>query len=215
MSIDILKMNSVKHLTTTPNAEATMIYIARVSNPANQDNEVYSKLISYCIKHEHWSVFEHAYMTLEITTTRAISAQLMRHRSFVFQEFSQRYATIDFSSFDLPELRAKHPTNRQSSIDSPELIERFYPDMSNCVNASVDLYNRMLESGVAPETARFVLPMCAPTKLYMTGNCRSWIHYIQLREANGTQNEHRDIALECKEVFISQFPFVSEALNWR
>lgn len=195
-----------------------MAYVARVSNPSNQDNEKYSGLLKYCIKHNHWSVFEQSYMTLEIETTRAIAAQILRHRSFTYQEFSQRYADSSLlgNKIKLPELRRQDTKNRQNSIDDldPFTVQNLELQMQTLFDSSMSLYQQMLNRGVAKECARNVLPLCVGTKIYMTGSCRSWIHYINLRSANGTQKEHMDIALGCKEVFIEQFPAVSEALEW-
>ena len=195
-----------------------MAYVARVSNPSNQDNEKYSGLLKYCIKHNHWSVFEQSYMTLEIETTRAIAAQILRHRSFTYQEFSQRYADSSLLGkvIPLPELRRQDTKNRQNSIDDldPFVVQNLELQMQTLFDSSMALYQQMLERGVAKECARNVLPLCTPTKIYMTGSCRSWIHYINLRSANGTQKEHMDVALACKEVFKEQFPSVSEALEW-
>ena len=209
---------TVKLISITPDAEKMMAYVARVSNPSNQDNEKYSGLLKYCIKHNHWSVFEQSYMTLEIETTRAIAAQILRHRSFTYQEFSQRYAdsSILGEKIKLPELRRQDTKNRQNSIDDLDefMVQKFQMQMNTLFDSSMALYQQMLEAGVAKECARMVLPLCTPTKIYMTGSCRSWIHYITLRSANGTQKEHMDIALACKEVFKEQFPSVSEALEW-
>ena len=194
-----------------------MAYIARVSNPSNQDNDNYSGLLKYCIKHNHWSVFEQSTMTLEIETTRAIAAQILRHRSFTFQEFSQRYAsTNELPEYDLPELRRQDLKNRQNSTDDldPEIVDKLNKQMITLFSSAVSLYNQMLESGVAKECARMVLPLCTPTRIYMTGSCRSWIHYINLRSAHGTQKEHMIIAEACRKVFTEQFPSVSEALEW-
>ena len=194
-----------------------MAYIARVSNPSNQDNDNYSGLLKYCIKHNHWSVFEQSTMTLEIETTRAIAAQILRHRSFTFQEFSQRYAsTNELPEYNLPELRRQDLKNRQNSTDDldPEIVDKLNKQMITLFSSAVSLYNQMLESGVAKECARMVLPLCTPTKIYMTGSCRSWIHYINLRSAHGTQKEHMIIAEACRKVFTEQFPSVSEALEW-
>ena len=174
----------VKLVTVTPEAEATMGYVARVSNPANQDNPNVAGLLAYCIKHEHWSVFEQSFMTLEIETTRAIAAQILRHRSFTFQEFSQRYADTNLLSqhIPVPELRRQDTKNRQNSIDDldPFLVQRMELQMQTLFDSSMALYNQMLEAGVAKECARFVLPLATPTRLYMTGSVRSWIHYICL-----------------------------------
>ena len=208
----------VKLVSVTPDAEQTMAYIARVSNPKNQDNEKYAGLLRYCIKHNHWSVFEQSTMTLEISTTRAIAAQILRHRSFTYQEFSQRYADSSLLSekIPLPELRRQDTKNRQNSIDDldPFITQKLEMQMQTLFDSSMALYQQMLDSGVAKECARNVLPLCVPTKIYMTGSCRSWIHYITLRTANGTQKEHMQVAEDAKTVFMEQFPTVSEALEW-
>ena len=208
---------NVKLITVTPDAEQLMAYVARVSNPSNQDNEKYAGLLKYCIKHNHWSVFEQSTMTLEIETTRAIAAQILRHRSFTFQEFSQRYAaSTALGDIDLPELRRQDEKNRQNSTDDldPEMVEKFNKQMITLFSSAKSLYEQMLSQGVAKECARMVLPLCTPTRIYMTGSCRSWIHYINLRSAHGTQKEHMDIANACRKVFTEQFPSVSEALEW-
>ena len=208
---------NVKLVSITPDAEKMMAYIARVSNPSIQDNENYSGLLRYFIKHNHWSVFEQSTMTLEIETTRAIAAQILRHRSFTFQEFSQRYAqTNSLGDIELPELRRQDLKNRQNSTDDleSEIVEKLNKQMITLFSSSQSLYNQMIESGVAKECARMVLPLCTPTRIYMTGSCRSWIHYINLRSAHGTQKEHMDIAKACQKVFTEQFPSVSEALDW-
>ena len=208
---------NVKLITVTPDAEQLMAYVARVSNPSNQDNEKYAGLLKYCIKHNHWSVFEQSSMTLEIETTRAIAAQVLRHRSFTFQEFSQRYAaSTALGDIDLPELRKQDLKNRQNSTDDldPKMVEKFEKQMITLFSSSKALYEQMLSQGVAKECARMVLPLCTPTRIYMTGSCRSWIHYINLRSAHGTQKEHMEIAEACRKVFIEQFPSVSEALEW-
>ena len=208
---------TVKLISITPDAEQTMAYIARVSNPSNQDNEKYAGLLKYCIKHNHWSVFEQSSMTLEIETTRAIAAQILRHRSFTYQEFSQRYAaSTTLGDIDLPELRRQDEKNRQNSTDDldPELVDKLNKQMITLFSSSKALYESMLKQGVAKECARMVLPLCTPTRIYMTGSCRSWAHYINLRSAHGTQKEHMLIANACKKVFVEQFPSVSEALEW-
>ena len=209
---------TVKLISITPDAEKTMAYIARVSNPANQDNENYAKLLAYCIKHNHWSVFEQSSMTLEIETNRGIAAQILRHRSFTFQEFSQRYADTNLLSTDIPvpELRRQDTKNRQNSINDLEEENVFVMNkmIQDLFRDAQDVYNYLLSQGVAKECARFVLPLATPTRIYMTGSCRSWIHYINLRSAHGTQKEHMDIALACREVFKQQFPSVAEALEW-
>ena len=204
-------------ISVTPDAEQHMAYVARVSNPKNQDNDKFAGLLKYCIKHQHWSVFEQSSMTLEIETTRGIAAQILRHRSFTYQEFSQRYADSNLlGEIELPELRRQDDKNRQNSIDDlePEVVEKFNRQMNTLFSSAFGLYNQMLQAGVAKECARFVLPLATPTKIYMTGSCRSWIHYINLRSAHGTQKEHMDIANACKKIFIEQFSSVSEALEW-
>jgi thymidylate synthase (FAD) len=209
---------TVKLISITPDAEKTMAFIARVSNPANQDNENYAKLLAYCIKHNHWSVFEQSSMTLEIETTRGIAAQILRHRSFTFQEFSQRYADTNLIAEDipLPELRRQDTKNRQNSTDDlpADLKIELYSKIQDHFDAAQNLYKELLEADVAKECARFVLPLAVPTRIYMTGSCRSWIHYINLRSAHGTQKEHMVIAEACKKVFTEQFPAVAEALEW-
>ena len=211
-------MNSVKLVTVTPEAEKTMGYVARVSNPNNQENPEVAGLLRYCIKHNHWSVFEQAHMTLEIETTRAIAAQILRHRSFTYQEFSQRYADSSMLSTHIPmfEFRRQDTKNRQNSIDDIDeftqqelqiAVQRFFSE-------AMDLYQQMLRLGIAKECARMVLPLATPTRIYMTGSVRSWIHYIDLRSAHGTQKEHMDIANDAKRVFCEQFPICAEALEW-
>ena len=208
---------NVKLVSITPDAEKTMAYIARVSNPSNQDNEKFAGLLKYCIKHQHWSVFEQSTMTLEIETTRAIAAQILRHRSFTFQEFSQRYAkSNELGKIELPDLRKQDLKNRQNSTDDldPFVKQKLEAQMITLFSSAQSLFNQMIDEGVAKECARMVLPLCTPTKIYMTGSCRSWIHYIDLRSAHGTQKEHMDIAEACRKVFTEQFPTVSEALEW-
>ena len=209
---------SVKLISVTPDAEQTMAYVARVSNPNNQENPNYAKLLGYCIKHNHWSVFEQAFMTLEIETTRGLAAQCLRHRSFTYQEFSQRYADSSLlaEKIPLPELRLQDHKNRQNSIDAidPWKKQKYEILMQNHFRQGMNLYQQMLEDDIAKECARFVLPLATPTRLYMSGSVRSWIHYITLRSANGTQKEHMDIALECKKIFAEQFPTCAEALGW-
>ena len=209
---------TVKLVSNTPDAEQMMAYIARVSNPSNQENEKYAGLLRYCIKHNHWSVFEQSTMTLEINTTRAIAAQILRHRSFTFQEFSQRYADSSLlrDSIPIPELRRQDEKNRQNSIDDidPEKTKFLKQRIEAYFNEGMDLYNELIREGIAKECSRFVLPLAVPTRLYMTGSIRSWIHYIDLRSANGTQKEHMDIANDAKRVFKEQFPSIAEALEW-
>ena len=209
---------NVKLVSVTPDAEQLMAYIARVSNPSNQDNEKYAGLLKYCIRHNHWSVFEQSTMTLEIETTRAIAAQILRHRSFTFQEFSQRYAaSTALGDIDLPELRKQDLKNRQNSTDDldPEMVEKFEKQMITLFSSAKSLYEQMLSQGVAKECARMVLPLATPTRIYMTGSCRSWVHYINLRSAHGTQKEHMEVAEACRSIFVEQFPTVAEALDWR
>ena len=204
---------STKLIAVTPKAEKTMAYIARVSSP-QQDNPEYSRLLKYCIDHAHWSVFEHASMTVEIATSRTISAQILRHRSFTFSEFSQRYATpLEF----LPQTaRRQAEKNRQSSVDDLTDDVKSWWDKAQQYHwdASKDLYDWAISKGVAKECARAVLPMNTATRIYMTGSVRSWIHYLQLRTAIDTQEEHRTIAESIKKIFVKEFPTVSEALGW-
>ena len=209
---------TVKFVSITPDAEKTMAYIARVSNPKNQDNEKFAGLLKYCIKHNHWSVFEQSSMTLEIETTRGLGAQILRHRSFTFQEFSQRYADTNLLADEIPvpDLRHQDSKNRQNSTDDvpKNKKEDLQDKIAKHFVESMDLYNELLANGIAKECARFVLPLATPTRLYMTGSCRSWIHYINLRSAHGTQKEHMDVVAECRKIFVKQFPSVSEALEW-
>ena len=208
----------IKLVSVTPDAEKTIAYVARVSNPENQENEKFAGLLRYCIKHGHWSVFEQAFMTLEINTTRGLAAQILRHRSFTYQEFSQRYQDVSHIREDipLPELRSQDLKNRQNSVDDvdPAVVERFNSEMRKHFDAGIDLYKSMLHAGIAKECARFVLPLATPTRLYMTGSVRSWIHYINLRSAHGTQKEHMDLVKNVRKVFMEQFPIVSQALDW-
>ena len=209
---------SVRLISVTPDAEKTMGYVARVSNPSNQENPKVAGLLKYCVNHQHWSVFEQAFMTLEIETTRGLAAQILRHRSFTYQEFSQRYADSSLlgDTIPLPELRRQDTKNRQNSTDDmePWLVKWYKWRMERHFQAGMNLYQKMLKDGVAKESARFVLPLATPTRLYMTGSVRSWVHYIELRSGHGTQKEHMDIANACKDVFRAQFPIVSEALGW-
>jgi len=209
---------NVSLVSVSPDAEKHMAYCARVSNPNNQGNDNYAGLLRYCIKHQHWSIFEQAFMTLEINTTRGLAAQILRHRSFTFQEFSQRYADTKLleTNIPLPELRRQDTKNRQNSIDDiPEAQSKMLLGrIQNYFNEGLDLYNELLREGIAKECARFVLPLATPTRIYMSGSVRSWIHYIDLRSGHGTQKEHMEIANECKSIFTEQFPTVSEALDW-
>ena len=209
----------VKLISVTPDAEKTMAYVARVSNPKNQDNEKFAGLLGYCIKHGHWSVFEQAHMTVEINTTRGLAAQILRHRSFTYQEFSQRYADSSLlgDTIPLPELRRQDLKNRQNATDDLDalVVQDFNSKMQRHFVDGMKLYKEMLDVGVAKECARFVLPLATPTRLYMTGSCRSWIHYIELRSAHGTQKEHMNLVENVRSIFTEQFPTVAEALNWQ
>jgi thymidylate synthase (FAD) len=211
-------MNSVKLISVTPEAEKTIAYCARVSNPNNQDQDNYARLLKYCIEHKHWSIFEHGFMTLEINTTRGLAAQILRHRSFTFQEFSQRYADATLLAEEIPlfELRRQDTKNRQNSIDDvdQEIIFKWNSKLREHFAKSKAIYDSMIKDGIAKECARFVLPLATPTRLYMSGNIRNWIHYIELRSSNGTQKEHMIIANNCKTIFVQQFPIISEALGW-
>ncbi len=209
-----MKVNLV---TVTPDAEKQMGYIARVSNPQNQTNPAVAGLLGYCIKHGHWSVFEQAHMTVEIETTRGIAAQILRHRSFTFQEFSQRYANTNLlGEIPVPDLRSQDLKNRQNSNDDipEEQTKRLQDQIARYFAEGLDLYNELIREGVAKECARFVLPLATPTRIYMTGSVRSWIHYIDLRSAHGTQKEHMDIVEEIRGIFKQQFPVCTNALNW-
>ena len=208
-------MSKVTLVHSTKDGDELIAYMARVSNPTNQDNKDSSKLIKYLIKHKHWSPFEMVNMCVEINTTRSISAQILRHRSFSFQEFSQRYASVEELELPSPpELRLQDLKNRQNSIETDEIdtlnwqatIQLHY---SKCYR----LYKNLLKEGIAKECAREVLPMGAPTRLYMNGTLRSWIHYVDLRTANGTQKEHRDIAEACKQLIKTQFPLTYEVIS--
>ena len=211
-------MNKVNLISVTPEAEKHIAYVARVSNPKNQDNEKFAGLLKYCIKHGHWSVFEQAFMTVEINTTRGLAAQILRHRSFTYQEFSQRYADSSLleETIPIPELRRQDEKNRQNSTDDldAKLIHDYRKGIEKHFEEAMWLYKDMLANGVAKECARFVLPLATPTRLYMTGSVRSWIHYIDLRSAHGTQKEHIDVVAAIRCIFICQFPSVSEALGW-
>lgn len=215
-----MKMHSAKLISITPDAEQTCIYCARVSNPNNQDNPEYSKLVKYLIKQKHWSPFEMANMVLEINTTRSVSPQILRHRSFSFQEFSQRYANatdLMLLNRDLMTtmIRSQDFKNKQVSNDNMEenLKKELVEVMYNSYNSSITAYEKLIASGVAKECAREVLPMATPTRLYMNGTLRSWITYIALREKNGTQLEHQKIALSCKKILSQECPIISDALG--
>lgn len=216
MKVELISITKpIKQELSEFSAEELMSYVARVSNPSNQMNtKTSSKLLGYCIKNSHWSVFEHVNMTVEITTSRAIAAQILRHRSFVFQEFSQRYSVA--TDFEIYEARRQDDKNRQNSIDDMlEDDKEFFTNAQNYINAECEImYKEALARGIAKEQARFLLPLSTQTTIYMTGNVRNWIHYIELRSDNGTQKEHADIAIEIKNIFIKQFPAISEALEW-
>jgi thymidylate synthase (FAD) len=203
---------TVKLIHCTPDAEKLIVKMARVSNPQNQENwDTGSKLLGYLIKHKHWSPFEMASMCVEIQTERDIAAQILRHRSFSFQEFSQRYAKT--VPAECPYMRMQDNKNRQNSLD--ELDEDMQAHWANktarVIMDSYKIYEEMLSEGVAKETARRILPLCTPTTMYMHGTLRSWLHYIQVRTDPGTQEEHRDIALQCKNIFSQSFPVIAEA----
>jgi thymidylate synthase (FAD) len=194
-----------------PDAEGVIVYAARVSNPSNQLNMATGeKLLRYCMKHGHWSVFETASMTVEIQTSRAIAAQILRHRSFTFQEFSQRYSEVEH--FEAFELRKQAETNRQSSCQTMRNQDLEY-NIRRFIGGAEALYRELLDAGVARECARMVLPLCVQTTLYMTGSVRSWIHYFQQRLSEHTQKEHREIARSIFEIFQQQFPIISNAIN--
>ena len=205
--------HTVSLVHTTPDAEKLIAYMARVSNPDNQDNPESERLIRYLIKHKHWSPFEMVNMCVQIETTRSVAAQILRHRSFSFQEFSQRYAQVAEPAV-IPALRRQDTKNRQNSIDNldPVTVDEFNIKMNSLFELSENLYNEMLLAGVAKECARDVLPLSTPTKMYMNGTLRSWIHYIDLRTANGTQHEHKLVAEGCKKLFEEQFPLISKAI---
>jgi len=199
----------IKLISVTPEAEKTIGYVARVSNPNNQENPKVAGLLKYCIQHQHWSIFEQAFMTVEIETTRGLAAQILRHRSFTFQEFSQRYADTNLLADEIPmfDLRSQDLKNRQNSND--DVPQNKKQDLQEKIAEhfvqSMDLYNELLANGIAKECARFVLPLATPTRLYMSGSIRSWIHYIDLRSAHGTQKEHMDIAEGCRDIFKNNF----------
>jgi len=208
-------MSSVSLISVSPKAEELIAYCARVSNPQNQDNPDSERLIKYLITHNHWSPFEMAHVVMEINTTRSIAAQILRHRSFSFQEFSQRYA--DVSSLDFarpPQLRRQDLSNRQNSIDDlkSDDVCLYTRRIARLFAETEDLYREMVSAGIAKECAREVLPLATPTRLYMAGSVRSWIHYIDLRSANGTQREHQVIAHQCKEILVKALPVVCSAM---
>ena len=217
-SLKMMKDDQIKLVSVTPDAEQHMAYVARVSNPNNQDNDKFAGLLKYCINHGHWSVFEQAFMTVEINTTRGLAAQILRHRSFTYQEFSQRYADSSMlaNEIPLPELRRQDDKNRQNSIDDvdPFMVQDFNAKIQKHFVDGMNLYKELLEAGIAKECARFVLPLATPTRIYMTGSVRSWVHYIDLRSAHGTQKEHMNVAEGVRKIFTEQFPTVAEALDW-
>lgn len=210
-------MNSVHLNWITPGAEEVITYCARVSAPDNQKNfETAPKLLKYCIKHRHWSIFQMANMCVEINTTRDISAQFIRHRSISVQEFSTRYQDAGvLGEAQVPQLRKQDLKNRQNSTDDldPALVNMFNAAISKQFQSSKELYDIMIEGGVAKECARGILPLCTPTRLYANADIRSWITYIALREKNGTQLEHQDLALQIKSIFCRELPVISEALG--
>ena len=212
------KNEFVKLISVTPNAERHIAYCARVSNPKNQSNNSFEGLLKYCIQNQHWSIFEHAFVTVEINTSLAIATQILRHRSFTFQQFSQRYADSTELQLELPipELRRQDTKNRQNSTDDlpADVSISFQTRIENHFKEAILLYQGMLDAGVAKESARFVLPQATQTRLYMSGSLRSWIHYINLRSAHGTQAEHKEIAEKCKCIFVDEFPTIAAALDW-
>ena len=209
---------SVKLVSVTPNAERHIAYCARVSNPKNQFNNSSAGLLKYCIQNQHWSIFEHAFLTVEINTSLAIATQILRHRSFTFQQFSQRYADSTKLQVEIPvpELRRQDTKNRQNSTDDlpADVSISFNVKIEEHFKQAIEIYQDMLDAGVAKECARFVLPQATQTRLYMSGSVRSWIHYIDLRSAHGTQSEHKEIAEKCKCIFVDEFPTIASALDW-
>tara|TARA_B100000902_G_scaffold255753_1_gene242195 strand:- start:510 stop:1154 length:645 start_codon:yes stop_codon:yes gene_type:complete len=205
-------MHNANLVWITPDAESLIGKIARVSNPANEDNPEVVKLLKYLIKHKHWSPFEMASMCVEINTTRAISPQILRHRSFSFQEFSQRYA--EATTVEIPRLRRQDTKNRQNSIDdlSPEQRAFFEHKTEQLFRESQDLYREMIDNGIAKECSRAVLPLNTSTRLYMSGTIRSWLHYCDLRSWHGTQWEHTQIALEVMNILKEQLPTIADAM---
>ena len=205
----------VKLISITNEPEKLICYCARVSNPQNQENKNIKKLLKYCIKKKHWSIFEQANMNIEITTTRGISPQILRHRSFNFQEFSQRYAKVSLN-IPIPDLRLQDYKNRQNSIEMEDEKKKIYfqEKIKKHFNQSIEIYNEMIDKGIAKESARFILPLSTPTKLYMNGTIRNWIHYLQVRSDPSTQKEHREIANEIIKIFKEHLPIISDALNF-
>ena len=203
-----------KLISVTPEAEKIIAYCARVSSPNQNSTDL--KLLAYCIKNSHWSIFEMATLTIEISTSRGISPQILRHRSFSFQEFSQRYSAVDKSGLVVYAARRQDVKNRQNSIDDlPEEIKKEWEErqLENWKRA-FEHYSWALNNSIAKESARFVLPLGCSTRMYMQGTVRSWIHYIKVRASEETQKEHRDIALGIKDIFVKEFPVTSKALGW-
>ena len=205
---------NTKLVSLTPDAEKTIGYCARVSNPKNQDNPDVAGLLRFCIKHGHWSIFEMANMVVEIETSRGIAAQILRHRSFSFQEFSQRYAEVQ--GFEEVKPRRQDKKNRQNSLDDLHKHDKewFKNVVSEQNRRSYSQYKEALSRGIAKESARFLLPLNTKTRMYMNGTVRSWIHYIELRTHESTQKEHRDIANEIKGIFSQHLPVNADALGW-
>lgn len=208
---------TVELISHTPDPEKLMAHIARVSNPKNQDNPETSRLLGYLIRNKHWSPFETASMTVEITTTLDVATQILRHRSFCFQQLSRRYAGPDEAPVRtvIPKLRAPHPKNRQDSTDTldPTVVKHYQTEIDRIYLECEDLYSQMVADGVAKECARAILPQGTETTLYMTGSARSFIHYIALRSAHGTQAEHKDVARQVGAVFKRVFPDTAKALE--
>lgn len=212
-----IPLHSCRLIHRTENAEKLIAYCARVSNPPNQDSDNIAGLLRYCARAKHWSIFEMASMCVEVFTTRAISPQILRHgKGFSFQEFSQRYASVGLlpELRDLPELRNQDTKNRQNSTDDvlPELVQSYQWQMQRHFQEGNELYQRMLNDGIAKECARNVLPLHSPTRLYMHGTLRSWATYLQTRSGNGTQKEHMLIARSAADIFCEEFPVIYEAL---
>lgn len=216
MNVKLISITApASHLNLT-SAEELIAYTARISNPSNQHSvETAPKLLKYLIKHSHWSPFEMVSLTLEITTSRAIAQQILRHRSFSFQEFSQRYAAV--TEFEQYQARRQDLKNRQNSVDDMSEADRswFQAAQTEVISTGEALYTEALQRGIAKEQARFLLPLSTQTRLYMNGTVRSWIHYLELRCGNGTQLEHKEIAEAAKAIFSEQFPSIAEALEWK
>lgn len=205
---------SVRLVWSTPNGQEHIAYMARVSNPNNQGNPDYEKLIRYLVKHQHWSPFEMVNLCMEIETTRDIARQILRHRSFTFQEFSQRYAEV--SNFDVSQARLQDNTNRQNSLDTNdrELHKVWHEYQNDVIRKANTVYTWALNAGIAKEVARKVLPEgLTMSRMYMNGTLRSWMHYVTIRCNKDTQKEHREVAMKCKDILTEQFPIVMKALN--